>query len=213
MGSMKITRHLHACVEIHHNDRCLLIDPGNFGVPQSLDTADAVLLTHSHPDHADADALARVRKNRPDLPIYGPQHLAMTLPFEVRIVRHGDTFNVAGFHVEVVGSDHAMITRAQEVPENIGFLINRRVLHPGDAFQPIRNVDLALVPVNGPWVKMLDVEQWLKKFPPHRFMGIHDGMVIDAGRALNNKILGILGDTYGSKHLPLEPGESYELPT
>lgn len=210
---MKITRHIHACVEIHHNDRSLLIDPGSFGVPDSLHTTDIVLLTHSHPDHADVRALIKARESRPDLPIYGPRRLAMELPLEVRIVQHGDTFTAAGFHIEVLGSKHAMITHAQDVPANIGFLVNRRVLHPGDAFQPIKNVDLALVPVNGPWVKMLDVEEWLKKFPPHRFVGIHDGMVIDAGRALNNTILGILGDAYGCEHLPLEPGESYELPT
>lgn len=209
---MKITRHVHACVEIHHDGRSILIDPGSFGTPDALDTADAVLLTHGHPDHTDAQALISASKARPELQIYAPKHLALELPMDVHIVNHGDTFTAANFQVEVLGSRHSMVTHAQDVPENIGFLINGRVLHPGDAFQPIKNVDLALIPVNGPWVKMLDIEAWLKKFPPKRFIGIHDGIVNDHGLAINEKILGMLGETYGSEYIPLQPGQSMELP-
>ncbi len=108
-------------------------------------------------------------------------------------------------------SSNTAVAWAQDVPENIGYLINGRILHPGDAFQPIGDVDLALVPVNGPWVKMLDVEAWLKKFPPGRFVGIHDGIVNDHGLRINRKVLTLLAERYGATYLPLAPGDTLDM--
>ena len=211
MDTMKITRHLHACVEINHHGYTLIIDPGSFGVPESLASADAVLITHGHPDHLDQQALLRAHRTNPGMVIYAPAFLADELPVEAHAVDHGQSFTIGGIPIEVVGSKHAMITHTQDVPENIGYLIGGRILHPGDNFQPIRDVDVALVPVNGPWVKMLDVEAWLKKFPPKHFVGIHDGIVNEHGLAMNTKILTLLADKYGSTYLPLAPGDSLDL--
>lgn len=203
-GVMRITRHAHACVEINHNDTRIIIDPGSFGAPDL--SGATILITHGHPDHIDASILT------PGMEIYAPRSVAVHLPMEVHVVDHGKTFRIGDLRIEALGSEHAVITRAQSIIENIGYLIDGRILHPGDAFQPIRNVELALLPVNGPWVKMADVEAFLKKYPPKSFIGIHDGIVNDHGLAINRKILNLLAETYGSEYLSLTPGETHELP-
>ncbi|ALC05472.1 hypothetical protein CDES_05175 [Corynebacterium deserti GIMN1.010] len=200
---MKITRHIHACVEIEHEGTRLIIDPGSFGAPDLTDAT--ILFTHNHADHVDPSILKR------GMDIYAPKSVAHSIPVECHVVAHSRNFTVGSMTVEVLGSEHAMLTKAQPIPENVGYLINGKVLHPGDAFQPLKGVELALVPVNGPWVKMLDVEAFLKKFPPKRFVGIHDGIVNERGLAINKKFLTLLAEEYGSEYVPLQEGESVEL--
>ncbi|ANE05286.1 MBL fold metallo-hydrolase [Corynebacterium crudilactis] len=200
---MKITRHIHACVEIEDHGNRIIIDPGTFGAP-NLEGA-TILITHNHPDHVDPAVL------KPGMSIYAPRSVAHAIPVECHIVEHGRNFTVGSLNVEVLGSEHALISHALAVAENVGYLINGRVLHPGDAFQPLKKVELSLLPVNGPWVKMLDVEDYLRKFPPQRFIGIHDGIMNERGLAINKKFLTALAEAYGSQYLALGEGESVEI--
>ncbi len=54
---MRITKLGHACVRIEHDGGVVVIDPGVFTDAGALDGADAVLITHEHPDHVHADHL------------------------------------------------------------------------------------------------------------------------------------------------------------
>ncbi|MGP6173598.1 MBL fold metallo-hydrolase [Corynebacterium sp. A21] len=208
---MKITRHIHACVELEHQGFTTYIDPGSFGVPHELVNSDAVLITHMHPDHIDIEALLKIVDRNPKVQIYAPVSVAQDLPIEVHVVAHGDILDLGGMKVEVLGARHAISTRVQPATENVGYLFDDKILHPGDAFHPIEDLELALLPVNGPWVKMLDVEEWLVAFPPKRFIGIHDGIVNEHGLNINRKILGLLADKVHAEYLPLRPGESLEI--
>ena len=50
---MRLTKFGHACIRIEHDGHTLVIDPGGFTEPEAVDGADAVLITHQHPDHYD----------------------------------------------------------------------------------------------------------------------------------------------------------------
>ena len=54
---MRITKFGHACVRIEHDGRVVVVDPGCWTDPRRVDGADAVLVTHEHPDHFDPDRL------------------------------------------------------------------------------------------------------------------------------------------------------------
>ena len=54
---MRITKFGHACVRIEHDGTTVVLDPGVFTDPAAVDGADAVLITHEHPDHYLADNL------------------------------------------------------------------------------------------------------------------------------------------------------------
>lgn len=210
MENMKLTRHIHACVRIEEGATTLIVDPGTFGVPPDLAAADAVLLTHGHPDHVDVAELAAAREQNPQLAVYAPASVAETVA-AARVVAAGDRLRIGEIEVEVVGTEHAAVLRCQPTAENVGYLFNATLLHPGDAFQEVALIDTALVPVNGPWVKMLDVEAWLDRQRPRRFAAIHDGIVNDFGLAINDKQLRILAENYGAEYVPLSPGQSLDL--
>lgn len=54
---MRLTKMGHACVRLEKDGEILVIDPGTLTEPDALDAAEAVLITHEHPDHVDRDRL------------------------------------------------------------------------------------------------------------------------------------------------------------
>lgn len=207
---MKITRRYHSCVELSKNQTTLIIDPGSFEVPENLAEVDAVLVTHLHPDHVDVAALAAAKERNPGLAIYGPAQLGGQLAAEYTTVSDGESFTVGDFEVTARQWPHGTITESTPLPENLGYLIDGRVLHAGDSFPQLSGVEVALVPVSAPWLKMLDVETFLAATRPTRFIGVHDGIDNDFGLALRRNLLTCLAEEYGLDYLPLRPGDSVE---
>lgn len=208
---MKITRRYHSCVELAKNDTTLIIDPGSFEVPGNLAEVDAVLVTHIHPDHVDAAALAAAQQRNPKLRIYGPAELGEHADVDYTVVADGDTFTVGDVEIVVRCWPHGTIIESAPLPENLGYLVDGRVLHTGDSFPDLDGVEVALVPVSAPWLKMLDVEDFLKATRPTSFIGVHDGLDNDFGLALRKKLLATLAEENGLDYLPLRPGEATEI--
>ncbi len=50
---MKLTKMSHSCVRLEKDGRVLVVDPGGFSEEDAAVGADAVLVTHEHPDHFD----------------------------------------------------------------------------------------------------------------------------------------------------------------
>ena len=122
----------------------------------ALDGADAVLVTHEHADHLHPDHL-----RGSDAPVFTIGAVARALREQapevaerVTVVRPGDRLEVAGFSVEVVGEQHAVIHPDYDRLDNSGYLVEsggRSVYHPGDALTvPPRPVDVLLAPVSAP---------------------------------------------------------------
>ena len=61
---MHVTKYSHSCLRLEHDGAVLVVDPGGFSEPEALDGADAVLVTHEHPDHVDVAALTRALERR-----------------------------------------------------------------------------------------------------------------------------------------------------
>lgn len=211
MDTMKITRRFHSCVELAKNETTLLIDPGSFEVPANLAEVDAVLVTHVHPDHVDAEALATAQKRSPGLKVYGPAELREHADVDYTAVTDGDAFTVGDFDVSVHRWPHGAITESTPLPDNLGYLVDGRVLHTGDSFPDLEGVEVALVPVSAPWLKMLDVEAFLKTTKPTSFIGVHDGIDNDFGLALRKNLLTKLAEEHGLDYLPLRPGDATEI--
>ncbi|QOR46242.1 hypothetical protein [Trueperella pecoris] len=53
----------------------VVIDPGVFGFPESVGSADAALVTHDHFDYVDLPAPTAAMAERPELRVYSPTPL------------------------------------------------------------------------------------------------------------------------------------------
>lgn len=208
---MHITRRIHSCIEITEDSTRLVIDPGSFGAPDNLDQATAILITHVHPDHVDVDKLSAAREKNPDLPIYGTAELADLTDLVYTQVSDGDTFTVGSIEVAAHFFQHVTITHSTPLPENLGFIFNNRVLHPGDSYPDLPGMELALVPVSAPWMRMLNVDDYLKANRPQQFIGIHDVIDNENGVALRGNLLRKLAEEHGVTYHGLRPDESLEI--
>src|SRR5690606_753561 len=110
---------------LEKDGRVLVIDPGGFTEAEALDGADAVLITHEHPDHLDVDKLTRAVAANPQLTVHTHRDVAEKLSAlggAVQTVSAGETFTAAGFTVRACGSRHAVIH--PDIPRiaNLGYL-------------------------------------------------------------------------------------------
>jgi L-ascorbate metabolism protein UlaG (beta-lactamase superfamily) len=202
---MLITKYTHACVRLEHEGRVLVIDPGTWSEPAALTGAEAILVTHEHADHIDVLRLAGL-----GVPVYAPADAdipGVEIPgLDVTRVSSGEEFTAAGFRVRAVGSRHAFIYGGQPDCANLGYLVDDRVYHPGDALHiPEQPVETLLVPVHGPWMKLDEAIDFVRAIKPHRTFPIHDAMVNERGLGSIN---GWFGQETESGYRWLAPGET-----
>ena len=183
---MRITKFGHACVRVEYDGNVVVVDPGMFTDPEAVDGAHAVLITHEHPDHYDADRLRAT-----DAPIFTVEAVAKQiregapdLVERVTVVEPGQELK-AGLPVRVVGELHAVIH--PELPRffNSGYVITAgpaKVYHPGDALNsPGEDVDVLFVPVSAPWLKASEAIDFARAVKAPRNIAIHDRVYSEFG--------------------------------
>ncbi|NGO67277.1 MBL fold metallo-hydrolase [Streptomyces boncukensis] len=214
---MELIKKGHACVRLAEDGRTLVIDPGVFSEPDAALGADALLVTHEHPDHFDEARLRVAMEANPAAEIWTlrsvADQIAAAFPGRVHTVGHGDTFEAAGFAVEVHGELHAVIHPDVPRVTNVGFVVDGSVFHPGDALTvPERPVETLLLPVQAPWNKFSEVLDYVREVRPQRAYDIHDGLLSDIGVGFFERQLGPGGPgTGGTDHAHLAVGESVSV--
>lgn len=211
---MRLTKFGHACVRLEKDTRSLVIDPGVMTPePGILEGSEAVLITHEHFDHFEADRLIKAVADDPELMIYTCSGVARhlhQLGERVQVVKNGDVFPVAGFLVKVVGEKHHFSHPDVPPVDNVGFLIDEEVFHPGDALN-VLDVSTLLVPGQAPWMTVPDLISYLRRMRPDRAYAIHDGLINDWGIQVLESVLRAEAEKLGADIRRLKPGESVEI--
>ncbi|MCC3771822.1 MBL fold metallo-hydrolase [Streptomyces sp. UNOC14_S4] len=213
---MKLTKKSHACVRLEKDGRTLVIDPGAFSEEDAAVGADAILVTHEHPDHFHEDRLRAALDADPAAELWTlrsvAEQVSAAFPGRVHTVGEGDTFTAAGFDVQVHGQLHAVIHPDIARITNVGYLVDGSVFHPGDALTvPEVPVDTLFVPVMAPWNKVSEVIDYLREVRPRRAIDVHDALLTDLARPVYDRMLGPDGPGVGTAHSRLAPGESLML--
>jgi L-ascorbate metabolism protein UlaG (beta-lactamase superfamily) len=211
---MRLTKFGHASVRLEHDGRTLVIDPGGYSEPDAAVGADAVLITHEHPDHLDQERLRAAFEVNPALEIWTNPSVADLIAGiggTVHAVGEGDAFTAAGFEVSAHGEHHARIHPDIPVIRNVCFLVDGAVFHPGDSFTlPGAPVTALLLPVHAPWMKAAEAVGYVREVRPERAFGLHDGMLNERGLALTDRLFGG-GIDLGCPFRRLAPGEAEEI--
>ncbi|GAA4965152.1 MBL fold metallo-hydrolase [Pseudonocardia tropica] len=181
---MQLTHYGHACVLVDTGAARLLFDPGAFSSGfTGLQGLDAILVTHQHVDHVDADALRTLLRANPDAALVTDGQTAGQLDgIDARTAAPGDVLALGGAEVTVVGSgDHAQIHPDIPLVANNGYLVDGALLHPGDAYVPPGVDELAtlLLPTGAPWLKVSEAVDYLRSVAPRTVVPIHEGTLAD----------------------------------
>ena len=212
---MRLTKLGHACVRLEKDGASLVIDPGVWSGPGALTGATALLITHEHPDHLDADAVRAALAADPGLQLWTNASVAAQLADlegRVHVVSHGDVFTAAGFDIHVYGQEHALIHRDIPVVRNTGFAVDGEVFHPGDALTvPEDRIPTLLLPANAPWLKAGEMIDYAREVAPRRAYAIHDGLLNANGLGLMQNLMNAAAAPSGAEYVRLEPGTSVDL--
>ncbi len=188
---MQLTHFGHSCLLADFGHTTILFDPGNFSHGfEGIAGLSAILITHQHPDHVDAERLPALRDANPDAPVYADPQTAAQLDNSVLPVHVGDELQVGQLTIRALGGKHAVIHPELPVIENISFLVGdgehaARLMHPGDAlFVPDEPVDVLATPAAAPWMKISEAVDYLRAVAPQRAVPIHQAIINTDARGI-----------------------------
>jgi L-ascorbate metabolism protein UlaG (beta-lactamase superfamily) len=211
---MQITRFGHSCLLVEDGDARVLLDPGAFsGGFEQVTGLTAILITHQHPDHVVPAKVAELLVRNPGVPVITDPATAEQLAaggIEARPARAGDTFDV-GVPVTVHGRDHAVIHADIPIIPNASFLLNGRLLHPGDALHvPDVPVEILALPAGAPWMALKEAIDYQRAVAaPHAFP-IHTATIADVATGMYFSRFEEMGPAGATWHNPAH-GVPFEL--
>jgi len=171
----------------------LLLDPGNLTPPFSVPNAvDAVLVTHAHPDHIDTAQVQQL-SGQTELRVFGPAGTAASLEgaaaSAVTEVSSG-SLDIQGVSIVAIAAPHEEIYSEVPVPENLAYFIDGKILAPGDSFfVPDFEVDVLLLPLGAPWMKLSETIDYLNELAPRVVIPVHDAGLAPAHQGLHQTLI------------------------
>ena len=210
---MKITKRGHACLELEHDGKKALIDPGFYTEDVSgLTDVVALVITHSHDDHCFETQVAGIAKSNPAIKIFGTSEVAAKLSgFDVTTVYHGDFYLEQGFSFEFFGDMHQIIHESIPLIQNTGVMVNNHLYYPGDSYTtPDQPVEILACPTSAPWLKIGDVMDFVAAVKPKQSFATHNALLSDLGHDLNNGRVKLVTEQFGGEFTYLKVGDSLE---
>lgn len=187
---MKITKYIHSCLLFEKGDDRILFDPGLFSFaeglvkPSQFKNIQAIIITHKHPDHVDADSLKQILKNNKTAVVLANSDIVKTLlekEIEAEVFETGERV-VASFTIEAFDAPHEAIL-ANELPQNTAYIIDGKIVHPGDSYGKdlfkFKGTNVLCLPTMAPWTTELQTFEFAIEMSPEYIVPIHDGYAKD----------------------------------
>ncbi len=192
---MKLTKFEHSCFTVEKDGEVLVVDPGNFTsnfvVPSNVV---AVVVTHEHQDHFEMEKLRAIVAANPTAKIYAHEDITKQMEDLPAVAVHaGETVQAGNFTLEFSGGRHATIHPSLPVVANLAVMIDGRIYHPGDALTlPERPVEILILPVSAPWLKISEAIDFLNTIQPTWAFPAHDEILSDIGKSLHDRVITML---------------------
>lgn len=199
---MKVTHLGHSCLLVETERSRVLIDPGTFSDFADVDSLDAVLVTHQHPDHLDPEKIGDLLERNPNAELHTDPGTAEQLRdkgFQPVETAAGQEFTIGDLGVRPAGDRHAVIHADLPRVDNVGLVLRdpagATLFHPGDALDAEPGpVDYLAVPVSAPWCAVKETIDFVRRIAPAKgVVPIHDALLVDGARTMYLTHIGNLG--------------------
>ena len=188
---MRVRKFLHSCLLVEKGNDKILFDPGTFSFadggaqPADLTGISAIIITHSHPDHMDSEAIKTIVEHNATAVVYGNSGTAKTLGekgLKVELFESGSK-TIGSFKIDAYEARHEKIVSGQ-IPPNTAYIVDDQLLNPGDSYafslDALRGKFQALaLPTMAPWTNELETLGFASRMSAKRIIPIHDGYVKD----------------------------------
>ncbi|MFH1590919.1 MAG: MBL fold metallo-hydrolase [archaeon] len=167
-------------------EKRIYIDPYN--IPEGMDPADIILITHEHYDHCSIKDIMSIADSHTDILVTPDcQSKLSDFPGNVTLVEPNKDYNPQGIKVRSV---RAYNTDKRFHPKDndwVGYIIEmdgRRIYHAGDTdlipeMDHIHNIDIALLPVSGTFVmNPVEAAKAASMIKPRLAVPMHWGEVV-----------------------------------
>lgn len=142
-------------------------DIGKFG------KLDAVLYTHEHGDHFDAE-MAQTFVEQGIAPVYANASTAKLIKASKTVVKDGQEFKINGVKIKIIELPHCLMPDGRAGPQNAGYLVNGKFFHPGDGIElEGLKVDSLALPIIGPDISIKDAFNFAKQLSIKNAVPIH----------------------------------------
>lgn len=211
---MKFTKLEHSGCVVEKDGLKVVCDPVEFeAVIPELDNVAAIVITHKHGDHLQPEKILAILDRNPEARIFTTEDAVSEIP-NSEIVRHGDVVMVGGFELKFFGENHASIVPGKIPCQNIGVVIDGKIMDPGDSFDfslDISQPGILLVPSTAPWCKVSEGMEYIKAVKPKIAVPVHNAVLSNLGNGFNDNWLRMACEEVGAELAPLEVGESVEI--
>jgi L-ascorbate metabolism protein UlaG (beta-lactamase superfamily) len=186
---MKISKHIHSCLLFEQDGETLLFDPGLFTFlegrvqPEQFASVATIVITHEHPDHLNVKALKEILALSQATVISNRGVAEKLRPEGIEVTVHEEGTHQAGpFTLKALAAAHQPIL-ASTIPPNTAYLINDRVLNPGDSFDtsllPWKGTEVLILPVMAPFLTEVEALAFARRMEPKQVIPVHDGYAKD----------------------------------
>ncbi len=230
---MKLTKLEHSGIVLEKGGENLVFDPVEFAATlPELDNVVAIIITHLHGDHLQPERISAILNHNPGAKIYAPEDAAAAIldalgSVDVTVVAGGDEIFVGrgevaegfvgkkeGFKLEFFGKEHASIMAGKVPCQNIGVMVDGKLINPGDSFDLLEMNDavgVLLVPEVAPWAKISETMEFTKIAKPRIVVPVHDRLLSEMGKTLYDNLLRTTCEGIEAEFAPLMVGESIEV--
>lgn len=214
---MKLTKLEHSCVVLEKDGEYLVIDPGGLSASfEAPENCVGVVVTHEHFDHLDQDKLAAVQVKNPEVKLFVNEETSKQLTDELKkssvVVLPGQTETIGQFKLEFVGGIHEVVRPEITPCVNTGVIVNDLFYQPGDAhFVPEKPTAWLGIPINAPWSKISETNDFVKTVKAKHAIPIHDGLLNPEGIPTYESHITAACEMVGTQYHPLKVGVTIEL--
>lgn len=180
---MKITKLGHCCLLIEIKGVRFLTDPGSYTTQQNeIKNIEAIIISHEHTDHFNLESIKAILQNNPNAVIITNDSVGKILKKEnisYTKVTNGEEFKIKNILISGHGQKHAPIYQEYEQVENTGYLFDKKLFYPGDAFTKIEEpIEILAFPIGAPWQNVQQAMDYVLAVKPQVAIPVHDGGLI-----------------------------------